>query len=186
MVDRDYNIVWANDVAQELFGHNMVGRKCHEVFHGRNKPCDPCVVKNCFSGGGVHESEIQIMKPKGEEEMILWCTASVAAQDSNHKPEMVVEICRDITDRKMAEKEREQLIQELQKALSEVRVLSGMLPICASCKKIRDDKGYWNQLEEYITSHSDVVFSHGICPECRKKLYGEWFEGSGPGDNKPK
>lgn len=60
---------------------------------------------------------------------------------------------------------------ELTKALAEVRTLSGLLPICASCKKIRDDSGYWEQIEEYITERSDAQFSHGICPECMKKLY---------------
>ena len=62
-------------------------------------------------------------------------------------------------------------VEELQKALGEVKQLSGILPICASCKKIRDDAGYWKQIESYITSHSDAQFSHGICPECVKKLY---------------
>ena len=63
--------------------------------------------------------------------------------------------------------------QELELTLSEVKTLQGFLPICASCKKIRDDKGYWNQIEKYILDHSDVQFSHGICPECAKKLYPE-------------
>jgi len=88
---------------------------------------------------------------------------------------------QDITERKRAEKEREKLIQELQKALSEVRKLSGMLPICASCKKIRDDQGYWNQVEAYLTSHSDVQFSHSICPECARKLYPEYYDVMFPG-----
>jgi hypothetical protein len=60
---------------------------------------------------------------------------------------------------------------EMREALSNVKMLSGMLPICASCKKIRDDKGYWNQIEAYIRDHSEADFSHGICPECAKKLY---------------
>lgn len=63
--------------------------------------------------------------------------------------------------------------QKLELTLSEVKTLQGFLPICASCKKIRDDKGYWNQIEKYILDHSDVQFSHGICPECAKKLYPE-------------
>ena len=67
--------------------------------------------------------------------------------------------------------ERKQLITELQKAITRVRTLSGLLPICSSCKKIRDDKGYWNRLETYIQDHSDAAFSHGICPECFKKIY---------------
>jgi hypothetical protein len=77
----------------------------------------------------------------------------------------------DITDRKSFEKEREELISELKLALSEVKKLSGLLPICSHCKKIRDDKGYWNQIEGYIQSHSDAKFSHGICQECAKKYY---------------
>ena len=66
---------------------------------------------------------------------------------------------------------REKLIINLQKALKDVKTLKGLLPICASCKKIRDDMGYWNQIESYIQQHSDAEFSHGICPECVKKLY---------------
>lgn len=62
--------------------------------------------------------------------------------------------------------------RELQEALANVKTLRGLLPICASCKKIRDDKGYWNLLEAYLQDHSDVEFTHGICPECAKKLYG--------------
>lgn len=78
---------------------------------------------------------------------------------------------RDVTERKQAEKERENLIRELQKALSEVKTLKGIFPICASCKKIRDDKGYWNQVESYVRDHTEAEFTHGICPECVKKLY---------------
>jgi len=63
--------------------------------------------------------------------------------------------------------------RELEYALGEAKTLRGLLPICASCKKIRDDKGYWNQIESYIGKHSGVKFSHGICPECEKKLYPE-------------
>ena len=78
---------------------------------------------------------------------------------------------------KIAEVEKEKLINELQKALKEVKTLSGLLPICAHCKKIRDDKGYWNTLEAYIEQHSDASFSHGMCSECSDELYGEedWY-----------
>ncbi len=68
-----------------------------------------------------------------------------------------------------------ELIGELQKALAQVKQLSGFLPICASCKKIRDDKGYWTQIESYIHAHSEAQLSHGICPECQHKLYPEYF-----------
>ncbi len=71
----------------------------------------------------------------------------------------------------MEAKRREIIIAQLQDALSEVKQLSGLLPICASCKKVRDDNGYWNQIELYIKDHSEAEFSHGICPDCAKKLY---------------
>lgn len=72
------------------------------------------------------------------------------------------------------EKEREKLIQKLQQALSEVKTLSGLLPICSHCKKIRDDKGYWNSIESYIREHSEALFSHSICQECAKKYYPDY------------
>ncbi|MBA3014829.1 MAG: response regulator [Proteobacteria bacterium] len=72
-------------------------------------------------------------------------------------------------------KEREKLITELHAALNKVKQLSGFLPICASCKKIRNDKGYWQQIESYIRAHSEAEFSHGICPDCAYKLYPECF-----------
>ena len=78
---------------------------------------------------------------------------------------------RDISDKKRTEREREDLIKQLQAALSEVKLLSGLLPICAWCKQIRDDQGYYHQIEEYITSHSQVEFTHGICPSCAEKYF---------------
>ncbi|MBC8177929.1 MAG: PAS domain S-box protein [Desulfobacteraceae bacterium] len=82
----------------------------------------------------------------------------------------------DITKRKQIEADREELIKKLQDALDKIRVLRGILPICASCKKIRDDSGYWCQIESYIKEHSEAVFSHGICPDCAKKLYPEFYK----------
>lgn len=81
-------------------------------------------------------------------------------------------------ERKRAEEERGRLIFELQESLAKVRTLSGLLPICANCKKIRDDKGYWNQIETYIKDRSQAEFTHGICPDCAARLY--------PQDYKPK
>lgn len=83
---------------------------------------------------------------------------------------------KEIVERKLNEKEREKLICELQKALEEITTLKGVIPICLHCKGIRDDKGYWKKLEQYITEHSEAEFSHGICPECARKLYPELDE----------
>lgn len=69
--------------------------------------------------------------------------------------------------------ERQRLTTELQMAMDHIKQLEGMLPICSACKKIRDDMGHWNSIETYISNHSEIVFSHGICPDCAKKLYPE-------------
>jgi len=79
----------------------------------------------------------------------------------------------DITRRKQTEMEREDLIRKLQTALAKIKTLRGLVPICASCKKIRDDQGFWHQLEVYVRDHSEANFSHSICPECAKELYPE-------------
>lgn len=103
-------------------------------------------------------------------------TAIIKDQNQKHTASIVIH--RDVTIVKQTEREREQLIDVLEKALSEVKTLSGLLPICASCKKVRDDKGYWNQIESYIQSHSDAEFSHGMCPDCSEAFYGdqEWYQ----------
>jgi len=79
-------------------------------------------------------------------------------------------------DHKRMEEEREKLITELQESLLKVKTLRGLIPICASCKKIRNDKGYWDDVESYVSKHSDAVFSHGICPDCLEKLYPEQYK----------
>ena len=95
-------------------------------------------------------------------------------------------IIRDITERKQMELEREALIAQLTAALADVKTLSGLLPICSSCKKIRDDTGYWRTLERYLSDHSEAQFSHGLCDDCLHKLYPELEPGpSEPGIAEP-
>ncbi len=86
-------------------------------------------------------------------------------------------VAHDITERKKAEKEKENLIQQLQNALDEIQTLQGIIPICSGCKKIRDDKGYWNLLESYIEKYSSASFTHSLCPDCSDKYYGDeaWY-----------
>lgn len=92
---------------------------------------------------------------------------TLALENSNKQLQL------EIKDKIKAEKQRENLIAELQEALSEVKTLSGLLPICSHCKKIRDDHGYWNRIETYIQNRTDAQFSHGLCPKCAEKLYPE-------------
>jgi len=84
-------------------------------------------------------------------------------------------IIHDVTERLKAEREKEELIIKLENALKEIRSLKGIIPLCSCCKKIRDDKGYWTQLEEYLLEHSDAEVSHGLCPDCMKRLYPDFL-----------
>jgi len=88
----------------------------------------------------------------------------------------------DITREKIAKRQKDNLLDELREALEKVQLLSGFLPICANCKKIRDDSGYWNQIESYISKHSEAVFSHSICPKCAEKLYPDIYPAMYPPD----
>ena len=115
--------------------------------------------------------EYQLKRKDGSP---VWCTLSGKTLDSKSPPELdlgIIWMVDDISAKKEAENEREQLVVELQEALNNVKTLSGLLPICSHCKKIRDDEGYWKSIELYIYEHSEAEFSHGICQECAKIHY---------------
>ena len=113
----------------------------------------------------------------GEEEAVRYYDLRASLlRDRRGQPTGRLIVMRDITRRRKAEQERERLISELQDALAQVRTLRGLLPICANCKRIRDDQGYWRGVEEYVAEHSDADFTHSICPDCARKLYPELFE----------
>ena len=115
--------------------------------------------------GISHGANDYITKPFDKDEL------AVRVKAGQHMVELQQELLE-------TNKEQEKLILQLKDALSQIRQLSGLLPICSYCKKIRDDNGYWNQLEVYIRDHSETEFTHGICPECVNKLYGDeiWYK----------
>lgn len=125
--------------------------------------------------GKLFQSEIRITLPSG---ILKWI--QLTSKPSAQKVDSMViwsGVILDITDRRQAEEERERLIKELQEALKDIKTLTGLIPICSHCKRIRDDKGYWNILEAYIQTHSDALFSHSTCPDCSDELYGkeDWY-----------
>ncbi|MCB2181730.1 MAG: PAS domain S-box protein [Desulfobulbaceae bacterium] len=171
--DNDMKLVRVNKSMADFFGkkpEELVGKYCYEVMHGSKEPWPDC----------PHVQANQVKKTRSTEvydthigvPLLITCTPSF--DDEGHMTG-TVHVARDISEQKEAELEKIELITQLQDALSRVKQLSGFLPICASCKKIRDDKGYWNQIEEYIRSHSEAEFSHGLCPECACKLYPEFY-----------
>ncbi|MBP9212232.1 MAG: PAS domain-containing protein [Bacteroidetes bacterium] len=93
---------------------------------------------------------------------------TVSGIDLKNRSECFVTM-HDVTENRLIQRDREELVQKLQDALASIKTLRGLIPICATCKKVRGDKGYWNNVELYVMQHSDAVFSHGICPECRER-----------------
>lgn len=122
-----------------------------------------------ISDENPYEVEYRIMRPDGTERIIH--EEVLVERDKTGVPQKITGIIQDITECRRAQKEREELIEKLQNALNNVKALSGLLPICVHCKSIRDDQGYWNQIEVYLERHSEAEFSHGICKRCAKKYY---------------
>lgn len=119
----------------------------------------------------VNKKTEELRKANKEIEMYSETLEKKIAERTSELVNINKQLQQEIEIRKKAEAHKEMIISDLQKTLKEVKTLRGLSPICSSCKKVRDDKGYWNQIESYIQAHSDAEFSHGICPECAKKLY---------------
>ena len=184
---KDVQIVLANNEASDILGQSidnmykisvknqsMISWKhfnaSGEAIHIADLPLPRTILK----GEITQNLETLIKRADGTERWIL----SNATPVKNHNDEIIagITVFTDITKIKDMENEREKLIVDLKNALEEVKALSGLLPICSHCKKIRDDKGYWNQIESYISDHSDAQFSHGICPDCVQELYPEYYK----------
>jgi PAS domain S-box-containing protein len=97
MIDEQHNIMWVNNIAKELFGPDLVGKKCYSAYRGYHKPCEPCVVSKCFEDGKVHEHETEVIRA-GRNRMLFWCTCGVAERHSDGRPKLVMKISRDITE----------------------------------------------------------------------------------------
>ena len=134
------------------------------------------VVAQLSAHGRIDGREFAFRTKSGERVIGLFSAAVIAI---GNEPCILSSIA-DLTARKQAEEERERLVAERERDLQEIKILGGLLPICMSCKKIRDDQGYWNQIEIYIRSHSQAEFSHGLCPECAHKLYPEYGNSAEP------
>ncbi|MEN6331058.1 MAG: PAS domain S-box protein [Smithella sp.] len=176
ITSKDGKLIDLNDAAVELLGYSsreeLLRMKIQYVYANEEERAKHArVAAEC---GYVKEYPLDLRRKDGSIRHVLM--TAVARYDANGKIIGYQGTIRDITERRKIEEERERLILELQEAISQVKTLSGLLPICASCKKIRDDKGYWNQIESYIRAHSEAKFSHSICPDCAKKMYPEFYD----------
>ena len=126
MLDYEHNIVWANSFAAQLFGQDLVGKKCYSVYHGNDKPCESCIVRKCFEDGMVHEHEREVVMADGKR-IVFWRTASVAGWDSDGRPKLVVEIARNISDRKQIEEKLRETVRQQQLAYDQAIIYGEQL-----------------------------------------------------------
>jgi PAS domain S-box-containing protein len=173
--DAEGRITFANPKAADLLAyppHSLIGKHWASIVSPRD--LDAVRLESAKrSKGIVSRYEATLLTRDGRELPAIISARPLFDLDRFNG---VLSVFTDISERAQAEKEREALIGELQEALAKVKTLSGMLPICSSCKKIRDDQGYWHRVEEYIQEHSEADFSHGLCPECAHRLYPDIFD----------
>lgn len=192
-IDPDHRVLYWNKACEELTGKKsseVVGTSRHwQPFYDNKRPCLSDIVisgkyeeipelyktygKSRLIKNGIH-AEGWYENLGGKKRYIMFDAAPVY----NEHGLLVgaVETLLDITDKKKEDTEREQLIKNLQKNLGANKTLHGFIPICASCRKIRDKEGNWISLEEYIIKHTEYDFSHGVCDKCAKKLYPQFFK----------
>ena len=176
ITDLDANIIYVNQAFVNLTGYSReeaIGKNPRILKSGEMEMPAYEQMWQILLSGGKWRGEFHNKKKNGD---LYWEQATITSiKDERGKPVFYMAVKEDITMRRALEEERERLIAELQDSLDNIKTLKGLVPICSSCKKIRDDKGYWKQVEEYVAEHTEADFSHGLCDECAHKLYPEYF-----------
>lgn len=177
-LDKDGVYTYVSPVVHELLGYRpeeVLGKRPFDFIPEEGTQRYQGVFQEALAGGQPFRNIENISRHK-DGSLVTLETSGVPIFDAAGAVIGYRGIDRDISDRKLVEKRLQEESSMLKQALTKVKRLSGMLPICASCKMIRDDKGYWSKIEAYIESHSEAEFSHGICPQCARKLYPELYQ----------
>ncbi|MEW6208107.1 MAG: PAS domain S-box protein [Acidobacteriota bacterium] len=182
-IDDSQRIILFNPAAEKMFqclSREAIGQPLDRFIPERSRSAHQEHIRDFSRSGATNRAvtpspTVSGLRADGEEFPI---EASISQVEAGGQKLYTV-ILRDITDRRRAETDREQLIAQLQDALAKIKMLTGLLPICANCKKIRDNQGQWNDLEVYLKTHSEAEFTHGICPQCARKLYPDFFNEGG-------
>lgn len=171
IADLEDRIIFVNNAFLQSYGFDreeLLGQPVSIVRSAKTSSEIGNQILAATLAGGWYGEILNRRKDGSEFPIELW--TSIVKDDSG-KIIATVGVARDISVRKIAEQERESLVNELKTAIENVRTLDGLVPICAHCKKIRDDKGYWNQLEKYLVEHTDAKLTHGLCPDCAKLYF---------------
>jgi PAS domain S-box-containing protein len=175
--DADAKIRYMSPSIHRVLGYTqeqMIGVTGFELIHPEDRPSVETALNEFWKNPGARDS----IQYRARHANGTWVSLEVVAYNLLDHPGVcgVVINGRDIRERKHDEAAREQMIADLQKAISQMNTLTGLLPICASCKKIHDESGKWQPIEVYIRDRSKVEFSHGMCPECARHWYPEHCE----------
>ncbi len=168
--DRDHRLVQMNEAFCRFMGstrEKLMGQTALELVTPEEAAVFVAKDDEVLETGRESVSEEEATFADGRS-LVVVTRKTLYVNDNGER--FVVGVVRDITERKREAEERERLVVELKAALAEVRTLQEYLPICSYCRKVRDDKNYWTQIENYITEHTGSTFSHGICPECYRKV----------------
>ena len=171
-------IEWITDAHTRITGYTLSEATAiggwRSLVHADDLPLALEQLERVLAGQTV-ACEFRIIRQDGEVRWLCHHARPVWDEDQG-RVVRIYAAAQDTTERRKAHEERERLVLELQDALSRVKTLKGLLPICASCRKIRDDQGYWTSVEAYLLQHSDAEFTHGICPDCAQELYPDFCE----------
>lgn len=169
------NNLWWSDETYRIFGFEIGDETAFERFinsiHSEDRENVTNKIKESIKEITPLKLDYRIILPKGDVRYVHEESRTIY-NESLCEPEKRIGSVQDVTEQIKMEEERENLIENLENSLEEIKTLRGIIPICSYCKKIRDDKGAWDILEAYICKHSEAQFSHGVCPECYKKQKG--------------
>jgi PAS domain S-box-containing protein len=167
--DRDLRLIWSRPSVPTIYGlgaEPAMGTTVYALFGG-NEDHPSIQAHRAALEGEARNFEVWV-DVRGEQRLLRAHVEPL--RDASETILGIVGVALDLTERVRAEADRERLIQELQQALDSVKVLSGLIPICTHCKAVRDDRGYWQQVDAFMREHSGAKLSHAICPDCAQKL----------------
>jgi len=176
-VDAEGVVQWVSSNVEQVLGYppeEFVGLFVLDHIHPEDLERATDGLSTVVDSGRVRQHEYRFRRKDGGW---VWFESTASTYEDEAGRQCILSVSRDVTERRRHLEEREEAILVKERALAQVKVLSGLLPICTHCRKVRDDAGYWRNLETYVSDHSNAVFSHSLCEWCLKEHYGHILNG---------